>query len=248
MNHDNRRAVSFESVSKSFGGKKVLSDVSLQVAAGEALCILGRSGTGKSVTLKLMIALLKPDAGTIWIEQDDITNLRSEDLSRVRRKMGFLFQDAALFDSISVYENLALPLVRLTNKSQDEIDFLVDKVLRQVGLAADKKTMPSELSGGMRKRAGLARALVLEPKILLADEPSSGLDRITAAEIDELLLQQKTERRTTLIIVTHDVHGARRVGDRFAVFDKGHLICHGTAAEVEHSDNKIARELISLAC
>jgi phospholipid/cholesterol/gamma-HCH transport system ATP-binding protein len=249
MNHDSRTKVSFEGVSKSFGDKKVLSDVSFQVAAGEALCILGRSGTGKSVTLKLSIALLRPDAGNIWIEQDDITNLRREDeLSRVRRKMGFLFQDAALFDSITVYENLALPLVRLSNKSRDEIDFSVDRVLRQVGLAADKKTMPSQLSGGMRKRAGLARALVLEPKILLVDEPSSGLDRITASEIDELLLQQKNERQTTLIIVTHDVHGARRVGDRFAVFDKGHLVCHGTAAEVEQSDNKTARELISLSC
>jgi phospholipid/cholesterol/gamma-HCH transport system ATP-binding protein len=247
MNRDSLAAVSFEGVSKSFGAKKVLSDVSFQVAAGEALCILGRSGTGKSVTLKLIIALLKADAGKIWIEQDEISNFREEALSRVRRKMGFLFQDAALFDSITVYENLALPLHRLTDKSQEEIDFVVDKVLRQVGLAADKKTMPSGLSGGMRKRAGLARALVLEPKILLADEPASGLDRITASEIDELLLQQKTERKTTLIVVTHDVHGARRVGDQFVVLDKGQLISYGTAAEVEHSDNKIARELISLA-
>jgi len=249
MNHDSRIAVSFEGVSKSFGAKKVLSDVSFEVAAGEALCILGRSGTGKSVTLKLIIALLRPDAGKIWVEQDDITDLRrEEDLSRVRRKMGFLFQDAALFDSITVYENLALPLARLTNKSQEEIDLSVDKVLRQVGLAADKKKMPSQLSGGMRKRAGLARALVLEPRILLVDEPSSGLDRITASEIDQLLLQQKTERHTTLIVVTHDVHGARRVGDRFAVLDQGRLISHGTVADVEQSDNKTARELISLAC
>jgi phospholipid/cholesterol/gamma-HCH transport system ATP-binding protein len=248
MNRDNHATVSFEGVSKSFGDKKVLSDVSFQVAAGESLCILGRSGTGKSVTLKLIIALLKPDAGKIWIDQDEITHLRRDDLSRVRHKMGFLFQDAALFDSLTLYENLALPLARLTNKSQEEIDFMVDKVLRQVGLAADKKTMPSELSGGMRKRAGLARALVLEPKILLADEPSSGLDRITASEIDELLLQQKAERQTTLIIVTHDVHGARRVGNQFAVLDEGHLISHGTAAELEHSDNKIARELISVPC
>jgi phospholipid/cholesterol/gamma-HCH transport system ATP-binding protein len=246
MNHNSRTAISFEGVSKSFGAKKVLIDVSFQVAAGEALCILGRSGTGKSVTLKLLIALIKPDAGKIWIEQDEITHLKEEGLSRVRRKMGFLFQDAALFDSITVYENLALPLIRLTHKTQDEIDFIVDKVLGQVGLAANKKTMPSELSGGMRKRAGLARALVLEPEILLADEPSSGLDRITASEIDELLLQQKAERQTTLIVVTHDVHGARRVGDRFAVLDGGRLICEGTAAEVEHSDNNIARELISL--
>jgi phospholipid/cholesterol/gamma-HCH transport system ATP-binding protein len=248
MNHDSLTAVSFERVSKSFGVKHVLSDVSFDVAAGEALCILGRSGTGKSVTLKLIIALLKPDAGTIRIDQEDITSLREEGLSRVRRKMGFLFQDAALFDSITVYENLALPLIRLTNKPKDEVEFLVDKTLREVGLAADKKTMPSELSGGMRKRAGLARALVLEPKILLADEPSSGLDRITASEIDDLLLQQKTERQTTLIVVTHDVHGARYVGDKFAVFDKGELVSHGTAAEVEHSDNKTARELISLSC
>jgi phospholipid/cholesterol/gamma-HCH transport system ATP-binding protein len=247
MNPDNHTAVSLEHVSKSFGAKEVLHDVSFQVAAGEALCILGRSGTGKSVTLKLIIALLKPDAGKIWIDQDEITTLKTDDLSRVRRKMGFLFQDAALFDSITLYENLALPLLRLTNKSQEEVDSSVDKVLRQVGLGADKKTMPSELSGGMRKRAGLARALVLDPKILLADEPSSGLDRITASEIDELLLRQKAERQTTLIVVTHDVHGARRVGDRFAVFDHGHLAAHGTAAEVESSDSETARQLISLA-
>ena len=247
MTPDSHIAVSLDRVSKSFGSKKVLQDVSFQVAAGEALCILGRSGTGKSVTLKLIIALLRPDAGKIWIDKDEITTLKTEDLSRVRQKMGFLFQDAALFDSVTVYENLALPLLRLTNKSKDEVDSDVDKVLREVGLAADKKTMPSELSGGMRKRAGLARALVLEPKILLADEPSSGLDRITASEIDELLLRQKAERHTTVIVVTHDVHGARRLGDRFAVFDKGHLVAHGTAAEVESSDNKTARQLISLA-
>jgi phospholipid/cholesterol/gamma-HCH transport system ATP-binding protein len=159
--------------------------------------------------------------------------------------MGFLFQDAALFDSFTLYENLALPLHRLTDKTQDEIDSIVDSVLGQVGLEADKQKMPSDLSGGMRKRAGLARALVLEPKVLLADEPSSGLDRITAAEIDELLLRQKADRGTTVIIVTHDVHGARRVGDRFAVFDKGDLVAFGTASDVEHSENETARKLIS---
>lgn len=246
MNHDGRATISFENVSKSFGAKKVLSDVSFRVPAGESLCILGRSGTGKSVTLKLMIALIKPDTGKIWIDQDEITQLKEQGLSRVRRKMGFLFQDAALFDSLTLYENLAIPLTRLTKKPQDEVDFIVDKVLRQVGLATDKSCMPSSLSGGMRKRAGLARALVLEPQILLADEPSSGLDRITASEIDELLLQQKVERQTTIIVVTHNVQGARRLGDRFAVLDQGRLISEGTAAEVENSDNRIARELISL--
>ena len=171
--------------------------------------------------------------------------MKEADLSKVRRKMGFLFQDAALFDSLTLYENLALPLQRLTDKTHEDIDEIVDRVLGQVGLGNDKRKMPSELSGGMRKRAGLARALVLEPKILLADEPSSGLDRITAAEIDELLIQQKTEHKTTVIVVTHDVHGARRVGDRFAVFDKGDLVAHGTAAEVEQSENETARKLIS---
>ena len=236
--------VAFDRVSKSFGEKHVLNDVSWSVPEGEAVCILGRSGTGKSVTLKLIIALLKPDQGSIWIDQDEVSHLEGPRLSTVRRKIGYLFQDAALFDSLTLYENLALPLMRLTQKSPGEIDHLVDQVLGQVGLAADKAKMPSELSGGMRKRAGLARALVLEPKILLADEPSSGLDRITASEIDELLLRQKAEHKTTLIVVTHDVHGARRVADRLVVLDRGRLIAQGTIAEIEHSENEVARKLI----
>jgi len=245
MTEGNDTAIAFRQVSKSFGAKQVLRDVSFEVPAGEALCILGRSGTGKSVTLKLIISLLKPDKGQVWVEQDDVTRLSTSELSRVRRKMGFLFQDAALFDSLTLYENLALPLFRLTNKTPKEVDFAIDRVLQQVGLAGDKQKMPSELSGGMRKRAGLARALVLEPKILLADEPSSGLDRITASEIDELLLKQKAEHKTTLIVVTHDVRGATRVGDRLLVLDQGRLIADGTPAEIEHSENEIARKLMS---
>jgi len=238
-------AVAFEHVSKSFGTKQVLHDVSFDVRAGEALCILGRSGTGKSVTLKLIVSLIKPDQGKIWVEEDEITHLGESELSRVRRKMGFLFQDAALFDSLTLYENLALPLLRLTGKSQEKVDFVIDQVLRQVGLAGDKKKMPSELSGGMRKRAGLARALVLEPKILLADEPSSGLDRITSSEIDDLLLKQKEEHKTALIVVTHDVRGARRLGDRIVVLDKGQLIADGSFVQIEHSENEVARHLVT---
>jgi len=238
-------AVRFERVSKSFGTKAVLRDVSFQVRPGEVLCILGRSGTGKSVTLKLIVSLLKPDAGSVWIAQDEISRLGASDLSRVRRKMGFLFQDAALFDSLSLYDNLALPLLRLTEKSPEEVDRAIDRVLRQVGLAADKQKLPSELSGGMRKRAGLARALVLEPSLLLADEPSSGLDRITAAEIDDLLLAQKTEHKTTLVVVTHDIHGARHVADRILVLDNGRVIADGTADDIEHSENDIARRLMA---
>ena len=241
-------AVAFQHVSKSFGARQVLRDISFEVPAGESLCILGRSGTGKSVTLKLMISLLKPDGGKIWIEQDEISRLDAANLSRVRRKMGFLFQDAALFDFLNVYENLAIPLFRLTTKSRKEVDSIIDRVLQQVGLAGEKKKMPSELSGGMRKRAGLARALVLEPKVLLADEPSSGLDRITASEIDDLLLKQKAEHHTTLIVVTHDVNGARRIGDRIAVLDKGNLVALGTAAEVENSAHEVARKLVTENC
>lgn len=237
-------AVVFDHVSKSFGAKHILDDVSWSIPTGEALCILGRSGTGKSVTLKLIIALLKADQGKIWIEQDEVSRLAGSRLSHMRRKIGYLFQDAALFDSLTLYENLAMPLHRLTGKSQEEIDFVIDRVLTQVELAGDQGKMPSELSGGMRKRAGLARALVLEPKILLADEPSSGLDRITAAEIDELLLKQKAEHNTTLIVVSHDVHGVRRVADRVLVLDRGKVIGQGTVEEIEHSENQTARKLI----
>jgi phospholipid/cholesterol/gamma-HCH transport system ATP-binding protein len=235
-------AVALDHVTKTFDDKQVLRDVSLSVARGETICVVGRSGTGKSVTLKLIIALIKPESGHIWIDGEDITRLEGQELSRVRRKMGFLFQNAALFDFLTLSDNLALPLRRLTNKSDQEIDHIIDRVLRQVGLSGDRQKMPMELSGGMKKRAGLARALVLEPEILLVDEPSSGLDRITASEIDDLLLEQKTH--TTMIIVTHDVHGARRVGDRVAVLDRGDLAAFGTPQELENHENQTVRMLV----
>lgn len=238
-------AVALDHVSKSFGERQVLRDVNLSVAPGETICIVGKSGTGKSVTLKLIIALIKPDLGHIWIDGEDITQLEGQELSRVRRKMGFLFQNAALFDFLTLYDNLALPLRRLTHKSDQEIEEIIDRVLRQVGLGGDREKMPLELSGGMKKRAGLARALVLEPQILLVDEPSSGLDRITAREIDDLLIEQK--RRTTMIIVTHDVHGARRIGDRFAVFDQGRLAALGKPQDLEEHENQTVRKLVTEA-
>jgi phospholipid/cholesterol/gamma-HCH transport system ATP-binding protein len=236
-------AVALDHVSKSFGERQVLRDVNLSVAPRETVCIVGRSGTGKSVTLKLIIALIKPDAGHIWIDGEDITQLEGKKLSSVRRKMGFLFQNAALFDFLTLYDNLALPLRRLTHKSDQEIEEIIDRVLHQVGLGGDQGKMPLELSGGMKKRAGLARALVLEPEILLVDEPNSGLDRITASEIDDLLIEQK--RRTTMIIVTHDVHGARRIGDRFAVFDQGRLAALGKPQDLEENESETVRKLVT---
>jgi phospholipid/cholesterol/gamma-HCH transport system ATP-binding protein len=230
-------------VTKTFGDKQVLRNVSLSVGRGETVCVVGRSGTGKSVTLKLIIALIKPEIGHVLIDGEDITRLEGQELSRVRRKMGFLFQNAALFDFLTVYDNLALPLRRLTQKSDQEIDQIIERVLRQVGLSGDGEKMPMELSGGMKKRAGLARALVLEPEILLVDEPSSGLDRITASEIDDLLMEQKGH--TTMIIVTHDVHGARRIGDRIAVLDRCELAAFGTAQELQEHENQTVRKLVT---
>jgi len=239
------QAIAVDHVSKSIGRRQILRDISFAVAPGQALCILGRSGIGKSVTLKLMIALLRPDTGKIWIDGDNIAQLHDGALSRVRRKMGFLFQTGALFDSLTLHDNIALPLRRLTTKSEQEIERMVDQVLAEVGLDADKYKMPVELSGGMQKRAGLARALVLDPKVLLVDEPSSGLDRITASEIDDLLLDQKTRRKTTMVIVTHDVQGARRLGDRFAVLGEEHLLAFGTAADLDRSENDTVQKLFS---
>jgi phospholipid/cholesterol/gamma-HCH transport system ATP-binding protein len=238
-------AVEFKRVTKSFGAKRVLNDVSFHIDQGQAMCLLGRSGTGKSVTLKLIMALMRPDSGEVWVDQDNVVGMNEHGLSFVRRKLGYLFQDAALFDSLTLYENLALPLSRLTRKSKDEIEDVIHRVLTDVGLGADGAKYPSALSGGMKKRAGLARALVLEPKILLADEPSSGLDRITASEIDELLMRCKSEHRTALIIVTHDVRGARRIADRVAVLDQGNLVAFGPVDEVSQSENEVARKLIT---
>jgi phospholipid/cholesterol/gamma-HCH transport system ATP-binding protein len=239
-------AISFEQVEKGFDARKVLDRVSFSVAHGEALCILGRSGTGKSVTLKLMIGLLMADAGKVLVEGEDMATLEEDGLMRVRRRMGYLFQSAALFDSFTLNENLAMPLHRLDgSKSREEIRQAVEETLHEVGLEKDGNKLPSALSGGMQKRAGLARALVLQPKILLVDEPSSGLDRITAGEIDQLLMKVKAERHTTMVIVTHDVHGARKIADKFAVLDQGQLLAFGPPAELDKRQDSRLQQFIS---
>jgi phospholipid/cholesterol/gamma-HCH transport system ATP-binding protein len=238
-------AIRFENVSKAFGTKPVLQDVSFEIRKGQALCILGRSGTGKSVTLKIAIGLLKPEHGKVYVEGADIAQLDRPELSEARKKMGFLFQNAALFDSISVAENLAFPLRRHIKQPEDKIQETVRQKLAQVGLEKDAGKMPSDLSGGMRKRVGLARALVLDPEILLIDEPSSGLDSITAGEIDHLLQDLKTSAHKTMVIVTHDVAGAKRFADQIAVLHDGRLIARGTSQELEQNENELVRELVS---
>jgi phospholipid/cholesterol/gamma-HCH transport system ATP-binding protein len=234
-------AIGFQAVSKSFGPRTVLEDISFSVAAGTTFVLLGRSGTGKSVTLKLICGLLKADSGSVIVNDVDITKLASNELAPTRRHIGFLFQSAALFDSISVGENVAFPLRRHTKRADAEIRDHAQSILEQLGLGKEYNSMPGDLSGGMRKRAGLARALAVEPSLLLVDEPSAGLDPITSAEIDELLIDVKTNRHATLVVVTHDIQSARRIADRIAFLDGGHLLAEGTVEELGHSEHELIR-------
>ncbi len=234
-------AVEMRHVVKAFGGRRVLDDVSLAVPAGRSVCILGRSGTGKSVALKHLVGLIAPDSGSVLIEGVDITGLRAAGLSRVRRRIGFLFQNAALFDSISVGENVAFPLRRHTDLGDAEIRARADALLGAVGLEGEYTHMPADLSGGMRKRAGLARALALDPAILLVDEPSAGLDPVTAAEIDELLVGLKRRAGTTLVVVTHNIPSARHIGDDLVFLHDGRILARGSAADLDRSDHPLVR-------
>jgi len=237
-------AIRFVEVSKAFGPLTVLDRVSFEVAEGKALCVLGRSGTGKSVLIKQLVGLIRPDAGRIFVEGEEITILEASGLTRVRKKIGFLFQYSALFDSISVGENVAFPLRRHTSLTGSEIRDRVAEKLQRVGLEGIEKKMPSEISGGMRKRVGLARALALGPRILLADEPSSGLDPVTAGEIDELLLDLKEHEGTTMVIVTHNIPSARRIGDELLLLHQGKILARGTAGELEASEHELVREFM----
>jgi phospholipid/cholesterol/gamma-HCH transport system ATP-binding protein len=233
-------AIRLEHVTKAFGGQKVLDDLNLDVPEGSAFCLLGRSGTGKSVTLKHIIGLVRPDSGRVFVHGKDVPELPRGELSEVRRSIGFLFQNAALFDSITVGENVAFPLRRHTDWSDSKIRDVARAKLADVGLEDDYDKMPADLSGGMRKRAGLARALALDPDIVLVDEPSAGLDPITAVEIDQLLADLKRQG-TTLVVVTHDIPSARRIGDELGMLHEGRVIERGTAAELDQSENELVR-------
>jgi phospholipid/cholesterol/gamma-HCH transport system ATP-binding protein len=238
--------IRFEKVTKFFGEHRVLDRVSFEVERGDAFCLLGRSGVGKSVTLKLVIGLLRPDAGEIWVDEEPVGVLSPAELSELRRRMGFLFQQAALFDSMSVGDNVAFPL-RRTGTPPGEVRERAEKMLERVGLGGQYDKMPAELSGGMRKRAGLARALVRDPEVLLVDEPSAGLDPITSAEIDDLLVGLKTSEGTTMVIVTHNIPSARKVGDRMALLEGGVIHAEGTVADLERSEDELVRRFMQSA-
>jgi phospholipid/cholesterol/gamma-HCH transport system ATP-binding protein len=232
--------IRLEGVTKSFGQRKVLDNVTIDVRKGTAFCLLGRSGTGKSVTLKHIIGLLQPDTGKVIVNDKDVSRLKGQELSEVRRCMGFLFQNAALFDSISVGENVAFPLRRHTDWPDTKIREVATSKLADVGLEKDYDKMPADLSGGMKKRAGLARAMALDPDILLVDEPSAGLDPITSGEIDALLVELK-KKGTTLVVVTHNIPSARHIGDELAFLHDGRIIAQGTADDLERSEHDMVR-------
>ena len=241
----NGAVIRFERISKSFGGLRVLDDVSFEVRRGEAFCILGRSGTGKSVTLRHLVGLIKPDRGRIYVEDEEITALDAQGLARVRKRIGFLFQYSALFDSISAGENVAFPLRRHTRRTEREIRERARLLLESVGLSDVYDKMPAQISGGMQKRVALARALALNPPILLVDEPSSGLDPVTAGEIDELLVGLKERDKTTMVVVTHNIPSARILGNELALLHEGRILARGTPEQLEASGHELVRAFLN---
>jgi phospholipid/cholesterol/gamma-HCH transport system ATP-binding protein len=207
--------------------------------------VLGRSGTGKSVLLRVIIGLAKPDSGSVRIQGEEITGLTLDGLGDVRKKMGFLFQHAALYDSLTVAENIAFPLEhhRREISSSDRNDRVM-QLLGEVGMQSARDKMPANISGGMQKRVGLARALALDPQILLLDEPTAGLDPISSGEIDELVMKLQSEHQMASIVVTHDMHSAKTIADQLAILDKGEVVLKGTFEELQHSDIPFVKEFL----
>jgi len=233
-----------DSLKKSLGGKEVLKGISLEVREGEAFVIIGPSGCGKSVLLKNMIGLMKPDEGKILIGGVNIVKASHDELMEVRKSMGVVFQGGALFDSMTVFENVAFPLRKLFNLSEEEIHSRVKEALARVGLQGVENLYPEELSGGMRKRVAFARAVVSLPKILFLDEPTTGLDPVTSAAIDELIISLKRGLSLTLVMVTHDMRSAFRVADRIAMLYDGYIVFQGSVKELKESNNPYLKQFI----
>lgn len=229
----NVEMINIKGLYKSFGDNHVLRGIDLQVCKGENLVVLGRSGTGKSVLIKIISGLLKPDAGTVIVLGEDVVALNDKELRNLRLKIGFSFQNSALYDSMTVRENLEFPLVRhRRNLTKAEVSRAVERVLNAVGLIQTINQMPAELSGGQRKRIGIARTLILQPQIMLYDEPTAGLDPITSGEINNLINEVQRQFHTTSIIITHDLTCAKETGDRVAMLLDGRFVKQGTFDEV----------------
>ncbi len=236
--------ISLRHVYKAFGEKQVLVDMSIEIARGESVVIVGGSGTGKSVTLKHIIGLLKPDSGDVIIDGQDIVHMPPVELNRFRRRYGMAFQEGALFDSMSVFENIAFPLRRHTKMTEDEIHGRVEECLQEVHLHDVEDKRPSELSGGMRRRVGFARAISLQPEILLFDEPTTGLDPVISDVIAELIREMDVKLKTTTVTITHDMKVAFKIADRVAMLYRGRIIEDGTPEQFQASKNPIVQQFI----
>ncbi len=229
---------------KRFNGQMVLEDINLSVAEGELLVILGNSGAGKSVLLQHLIGLMKPDEGTVSIDGQDITKLSEQQLLQVRKKIGYLFQEGALYDFMNVYENVAFPLEEHAHLDEKQISLKVKNVLQTVGLSDVGGKFPSELSGGMKKRAALARAVILDSKIIFCDEPTSGLDPILSRDISDLICHIARQLNCTTVITSHDIKNSLRIADRLALVHEGRLIAAGTKQEFKSSKDPLVQEFI----
>ena len=232
-------------ITKSFGTRVVLKDIDFKIGKGENLVVFGKSGSGKSVLIKCMAGLLLPDDGEVLMLGEKIEGLKNQELNALRKRIGFLFQSAALYDSMTVRENLEFPLRDLKLKKKDEIDALVMEALENVGLEDAINKMPSELSGGMRKRIGLARTLILKPEIILYDEPTTGLDPITSKEISELILEIQKKYNAASVIITHDVECARITANRMIIIKEGVIVAQGTFKELSESTDKWVRSFFN---
>jgi phospholipid/cholesterol/gamma-HCH transport system ATP-binding protein len=237
--------IEIQNLYKSFNNKTVLHDLSLTIPDGETMVIVGESGCGKTVLLRLIIGLIKPDSGSIVVEDSVINRLGRSELFEIRKKFGMLFQSAALFDSMTVEENIALPLREHTNYSDSVIRNRIREKLNLVGLSGIEKKMPAELSGGMKKRVGLARALIMDPKYVLFDEPTTGLDPIRASAINELIVTTHRMLQVTSVVVTHDMRSAFTIADRIAMIKQGKVILTDTRKRFQNSDHPAVRQFIT---
>jgi len=234
--------IKIKNVSKYFGAKAALKNINLEIHDGETLAIIGGSGSGKSTLLRLMIGLIQPTEGEIWIDEDEISKLNEEQITKIRLKMGMVFQYSALFDSMTVGENVAFGLVEHTNFDKAKIEKIVREKLKQVGLEGVENFMPNELSGGMKKRVSLARAIAFEPEIIFYDEPSSGLDPIMTNKIDELIISTQRALKVISVVVTHDMVSACRIADRIAMIYNGELIAVDTVEKFKKIDDPRVKE------
>ena len=236
--------IQLDNIYKSFGAKHVLAGFTLEVKEGETMVIIGYSGTGKSVAIKHIVGLLEPDKGTVFVDGLEVPKLSRRDLYALRAKIGYVFQFSALFDSLSVAENVAMGLIKQGHLSSAEIDVRVQEALELVDLPGSGDTLPIELSGGMRKRVGIARAIALRPKYLLYDEPTTGLDPVTAAVIDELMIRMRDKLGVTGIVITHDMRSAFSVGTRIAMLYEGTVRFVGSIEEIHNTEDPVVRQFI----